>query len=160
MPPETFAANTYCEGSTSVKYVKHKNEVNGVLAKNPDGSYEGQYKIYPTVFLTDQNGNKPSTSSSKFEEAKQMSQPINAGIFINAPACKLTLGSSLKTKNWVYAWYTGRIPLVFYGDNSPPKIPFKLMITNNDLDQRTFSQNQDLAENTTSRDMTTAYQQV
>lgn len=143
MPPESFPKKTQCQGSETVFYTQH----------NPT-----KYKIFPNIFLTDMNGNKPSTSATGFAQATQSTQSINGGIFVNAPGCKLTLGSTLNVKNWINALYTGRIPLAFYG---PPTLfgeQFKMIIENNDLDNRTFAKDQDLSENSSSRDKTTFYQ--
>ena len=140
MPMESFPIQTDCQGAEDAYYTSHV-----------------KYKIYPGVFSVNTNGSKPSSSLSRFEEATETTQPINGGIVINAPACRLHLGSSLRVKNYIMATYVGRIPLEFYGPKTPKGERFKLVITNNDLDDRIFAKEEDLTNNASSRDKTTFY---
>lgn len=141
MPAEEFPTQTECQGAEDAYYTDH------IL-----------YKVYPNVLAVDLNGSKPSTSTTQFSEAADTTQPINAGIVCNAPACRLnSVGSSLAVTNYIMARYVGRIPLSFYGPKTPKGERFKLVLTNNDLDERIFAKEEDLSENTGSRDKTTFY---
>ena len=141
MPAWEFPEQTECQGAEDQFYTQHI-----------------KYKVYPNVYAVDLHGSKPSTSTTDFAEAADTTQAINSGIICNAPGCKLTsIGSSLKVSNYIMAKYVGRIPLSFYGPKTPKGERFKLVLTNNDLDERVFAKEEDLAENTGSRDKTTFY---
>lgn len=140
MPLEHFPETTECQGSEDAYYTQHT-----------------KYKIYPNIFLTDDAGSKPSTSSSKFDKATEKVLPINAGIVVNDPSCKLELRTALKTQNFIYAKYTGKIPLSFYGPKTKKGERFRLIIENNDLEQRTFCKKDDKNISAGSNDKTTQY---
>lgn len=140
MPIEVFPFQMDCQGSVDEYYTQHT-----------------KYKIFPSVLLVNQNSATPSRSVSQFEEGRDMVQSINSGIFINDASCKLILSTFVKTRNYIYATYTGRIPLDFYGPKTKKGEHFKLCITNNDLDRRTFAKEEDLSLNSSSRDKTTIY---
>lgn len=140
MPTEHFPNVTECQGSEDVFYTKHT-----------------KYKIFPCVFLTNLSGSKPSSSSTKFEKATTQSQDINAGIFINDKSCPLNLRSSVKTRNYITARYTGKIPMEFYGPKTGAGEHFKLVITNNDLDNRYFAKENDLYISNGSMDKSAFY---
>lgn len=140
MPAETFPDTTECFGAEDTYYTQHI-----------------KYKVFPCVFLVEANAAKPSAALTSFEEAVETTQAINAGILINASGCALHVGQTLDVKNYIEATYVGRLPLSFYGPPTPKGERFKLVITNNNLDERVFAKEEDLTFNTGSRDKTTFY---
>lgn len=140
MPVEMFPEVTECQSSEDTYFTEHI-----------------KYKIFPNTFLVDGNTNKPATSLTRFEPKMETSQPINSGILVNDPKCKITCGNILKTKNYILATYVGRLPLTFYADKTKYGEHFKLTIHGNDLDKRTFCKEDDLTYNTLSRHKNTFY---
>ena len=140
MPAELFPTKSECQSSQDEYFTENK-----------------KYRVFPSTFLVNANGSKPSSAITQFEEARESSQNINSGILINDPSCKLITGTLVKTKNYIDATYVGRIPLSFYGPKTPKGERFKLVIDGNDLDVRKFAKDDDLSFNSSSRDKTKIY---
>lgn len=141
MPVELFPELSECQSSEDAYYTQHR-----------------KYKIFPNIFLVNADGSKPATAITNWAKAMEIILPINHGILINDPTCRLVgVGSSIKTTNYIEAEYVGRLPLSFYGPKTKAGEHFKLAISNGNLDIRTFAKEEDLNYNSSSRNKTMFY---